>query len=122
MLGGRASTNVKRLNPLLEHPLLGGLPYHDLTHPTREGLVRYLERRKRNAKRLALAYPVLATLICIAIVAFPEERTPALWFLMLFCIARYVERSKRSEKWTMTIEQIDAQIAAWKQYKEDAPA
>ena len=48
------------INPLLKHPILSGLPYDQLTSPTKEGIIIYLNKRRRNMTIVSIFFFLIA--------------------------------------------------------------
>lgn len=106
------------INPLLKHPILGGLPYDQLKNPTREGIKVFVHKTRRNFSIIGSLFLILA------VVQFLLEETIDLFsflypvLLLGLALAMFIQKRKVN----VSDEEIDRLLNEHSAYAGGKPA
>jgi len=95
------------MNPLLNHPLLAGLPYHDLHNPTIEGIRLYLSKKRKSSRILKwLMIFFVAGAIAMSLYEWHIQNP----FILAIAIGTIVRLHQREKKYKMSDGEIEKAI------------
>jgi len=95
------------MNPLINHPILSGLPYKDLKNPTYEGIQFYLKKRRKTGKIMEWC-----SIVCIIgsfVIVILDNNLTGL-SLSLIAVYQLSRSFDMQEKYQMTDDEIKRAI------------